>query len=65
MILQARDEFGIDLGNSIIIGDRETDIEAGINAGIKTKILFKPKYPDEKTKADIVVNNLLQIKEYL
>ena len=65
MIIKAREEFGIDLANSIIVGDRESDIEAGINAGIKTKILFRPKYPNEKTKADFVVYNLLKIKEYL
>ncbi len=40
MLLKARDEFGIDLGGSLLIGDKETDIEAGINAGVGTNILL-------------------------
>jgi len=39
MILQARQEFNIDLETSILIGDQETDIEAGIRAGIMMNIL--------------------------
>ena len=34
MIMQAKEEFNIDLSQSILIGDQSTDIEAGINAGI-------------------------------
>lgn len=42
MILDARDEFQVDLSSSIIIGDNLTDIEAGLAAGIGTRILFAP-----------------------
>ena len=35
MIWQAAGEHGIDLANSILIGDKPTDIEAGSAAGIK------------------------------
>ncbi len=35
MILQAQKEFGLDLKNSILIGDKESDFEAAINAGIE------------------------------
>jgi len=34
MIINARDEFGLDLGNSALIGDKISDIAAGFNAGI-------------------------------
>jgi D-glycero-D-manno-heptose 1,7-bisphosphate phosphatase len=34
MILQAQEELGLDLKNSILVGDKSTDIEAGIAAGI-------------------------------
>jgi len=34
MIFQARDEFNIDLSQSVLIGDKLSDIEAGLNAGI-------------------------------
>lgn len=42
MILQAAREFDIDLQGSVLLGDRETDVQAGIAAGIKTNLLFRP-----------------------
>lgn len=65
MILKAAKEFNIDLANSLIIGDRESDIEAGINAGLKTKILFQPKTPEIVTKADVIIDNLMEATKYL
>jgi len=38
MILRAVEEFDIDLAESILIGDKESDIEAGKRAGIRTSI---------------------------
>ena len=35
MIFAAKEDFNLDLGNSIIIGDRLTDLVAGKNAGIR------------------------------
>ncbi|WP_421919696.1 D-glycero-alpha-D-manno-heptose-1,7-bisphosphate 7-phosphatase [Marinifilum sp.] len=35
MILEAKSEFDIDIENSILIGDKISDIESGINAGIR------------------------------
>lgn len=35
MILKAKDEFGINLQNSILVGDKISDIKAGQNAGLK------------------------------
>jgi D-glycero-D-manno-heptose 1,7-bisphosphate phosphatase len=44
MIFRARDRFHIDLSNSILIGDQETDIESGISAGIiNNYLLYNPK----------------------
>ena len=40
MILSALKDFGIKAENSIMIGDKETDIEAANNANIAKKILF-------------------------
>ena len=42
MILQAADEQKIDLSRSLLIGDKMSDIEAGISAGVATNILFNP-----------------------
>jgi len=41
MILNAAKRFNIDLVNSILIGDKKTDIDAGHSAGIKNLFLFK------------------------
>jgi len=34
MLLKARDELGLDLANSVLIGDKDSDIEAGRTAGV-------------------------------
>ena len=41
MILLAQKEFNIDLFNSVLIGDRNSDLEAGLNANIKNLIHVK------------------------
>lgn len=45
MILAARDELGIDLTSSILIGDRASDIEAGAAAGVGTLVLIGNRCP--------------------
>ena len=35
MILQAANEFDLDLSQCVLIGDKESDLQAGRNAGIK------------------------------
>lgn len=42
MLLQAKLAFDIDLKSSILIGDKESDLEAGLRAGVGTNILFSP-----------------------
>ena len=41
MILDLARKYGIDLKNSIMIGDSKRDIEAAINAGIKNRYLVE------------------------
>lgn len=41
MILLAQKELNIDLFNSVLIGDRNSDLEAGLNANIKNLIHVK------------------------
>ncbi len=50
LLLQAAEEHNLDLAASWMIGDSETDIEAGKSAGCRT-IMVGSKEP--KTKADI------------
>lgn len=41
MILKAREEFDIDLSQSVLIGDKESDLESGRRAGIPESNLIK------------------------
>jgi D-glycero-D-manno-heptose 1,7-bisphosphate phosphatase len=43
-LLDARDEFGLDLSSSYIIGDKLSDLECGWNAGVKKCILVRTGY---------------------
>ncbi|MGZ3756172.1 MAG: D-glycero-beta-D-manno-heptose 1,7-bisphosphate 7-phosphatase [Mucilaginibacter sp.] len=43
MILQAAKEFNIDLSASVLIGDKDSDLQAGKNAGIGTLIKIDDK----------------------
>ena len=42
MIMQAEQEFNLNLAWSVLIGDKISDIEAGKNAGVGINILVKP-----------------------
>lgn len=61
MILKAAKRFSVDLSESILIGDQLTDIEAGMNAGIKRNILIvSPKVGDLKYSAEYIKVNSLK-----
>lgn len=47
MILQARDEYNLDLQNSILIGDKPSDIIAGNNANVGMNILIADNVNDQ------------------
>ena len=61
MILDAKNEFNIDLENSILIGDKESDIEAAVCAGVNESYLFDEKKKVEKSKATKIVSKLEDI----
>ena len=66
MLLKARDAFGIDMSRSAIIGDRETDIEAGINGGVGNRILIEGVEDDPASShADAVVGSLADAVAWL
>lgn len=46
-LFDAREEFGIDLGRSYMIGDKLSDLECGGNAGVKRSILVRTGYGGE------------------
>jgi len=66
MINNAIKRFGIDPSQSIIIGDKPSDVQAGKNAGLKTCILVSGQYVDHKVpEADIFVQNLAEAIQYI
>src|SRR5882724_8730007 len=46
-LFDARDEFGVDLDGSYMIGDKLIDLECGWNAGVKQSLLVRTGYGAE------------------
>ncbi len=67
MILQAAEEFGVDLAASVLLGDTETDIQAGTRAGVGCNLLFCP--PGHKAPADTIARAVVtshhEVGQYL
>jgi len=61
MLIKAKYDYDIDLEHSIMIGDKERDIEAGLNAGLVETYLFDESKEVKKSKAVKIVNKLDQI----
>ena len=55
MILYAQKEFDIDLGQSILVGDKNSDIGAGINAGIKKNYLIDTGHKITENKYNVLL----------
>jgi D-glycero-D-manno-heptose 1,7-bisphosphate phosphatase len=51
-LFDARDEFGIELSQSYMIGDKLIDLQCGWNAGVKQSILVRTGYGSTVEKAD-------------
>ncbi len=49
MLDQANKEFGVDIKNSWLIGDKESDIEAGHNFGIENTIFLSSNYQNRNS----------------
>lgn len=70
MLIRAADDFSIDLTRSYLIGDKVSDIEAGMNAGCKT-ILVLTGHGKEESKfiseyqPDTIVADLFDGVEYI
>ncbi|WDD97143.1 D-glycero-beta-D-manno-heptose 1,7-bisphosphate 7-phosphatase [Thalassomonas actiniarum] len=52
MILKAQEKYNIDLGLSIFIGDKPSDMQAAEAAGISSRILVASRYLEEEIKND-------------
>jgi D-glycero-D-manno-heptose 1,7-bisphosphate phosphatase len=71
-LFDARDQFGIDLASSYMIGDKLLDLECGWNAGVKKSILVRTGYGAEVQRASadklgraIVVDDLAAAAEWI
>lgn len=65
MLFKARDAFNIDMAASAIVGDRETDIEAGINGGVGNRLLLEGTEATTGTRADAVLGSLADAVAWL
>lgn len=67
MILQAAHEFDVDLAISVLVGDKESDIQAGVAAGVGCNLLYMPSGLGEaiSTSATTVVENLSDVGKFL
>lgn len=64
MILQAEKELAIDLNASVLVGDKISDVQAGINAGVSNNVLITTGHklhPDDYAVADRVIGNLTEL----
>ena len=61
MLREAAEAFDVDLENSIMIGDKERDIEAGLNAGLRETYLFDESGEIQESKATKIVKKLDEI----
>ncbi len=63
MILDAQREFDINLQNSILVGDKNSDIEAGINAGIYQNYLITTGHKIFKHDLKVpIIDSLIELK---
>ena len=62
MLLKAAERFNISLADSWMIGDNETDVLAGKNAGCKTALLGEEKYGQDIT-ADTLLDAVNKIEQ--
>jgi D-glycero-D-manno-heptose 1,7-bisphosphate phosphatase len=71
-LFDARDEFGLNLADSFMIGDKLSDLECGWNAGVKKSILVRTGYGAElerespgKISRAVVVDDLAGAAEWI
>ena len=67
MILKAAEKYEVLLEESILVGDKVTDVEAGLRANIGQNVLLGPRGSDSHLNYDRVVRieSILQAREFL
>ncbi len=71
-LFDARDEFGLNLAESFMVGDKLIDVECGWNAGVKKSILVRTGYGAElerespqQLKNAVVVDDLRGMADWI
>lgn len=71
-LFDARDEFGLNLAESFMVGDKLIDLECGWNAGVKKSILVRTGYgaevecdEAEQIKRAVIVDGLREMAEWI
>jgi len=71
-LLDARDEFHLNLAESFMVGDKLIDLECGWNAGVKKSILVRTGYgaevereKSEKIAAAAIVDGLPEMADWI
>jgi len=65
MIFKAKEDFDIDLRNSIVIGDRDSDMVAGRRAGVGKLLLLPGKYKYTDSGDINIIHTLSDAKKFL
>lgn len=65
MIESAAKKYDIDLKNSLIIGDKDSDMRSGLNAGVATRIFVGGKKNETPINATFEATNLYEIISFL
>lgn len=65
MILDAARDFALDLSASVLVGDKESDILAGVAAGVGINLLFAPTLPHTPTAATATIATLRAAAQHL
>lgn len=63
MLLRAAAEHDLDLTRSWMVGDTESDVEAGQRAGCRTVLV--PREPPKLTKPDYILSSLAELPDFL
>ena len=65
MIFQAQEKYGFDLSKSVLIGDKESDILAGIKANIPLNIRITKNILLKDSLASYTTKDLIQAAEII
>ena len=65
MLQKAKTEFDIDMASSILIGDKPSDIEAGINVGVGKLIFLQDNYPKPNNNNAEIITHISEAIKFL